>query len=791
MTSLIGESVKRVEDQRFITGGGRYTDDIVLPGMCFAAVVRSPHAHAEIRGIDTTTARAAEGVVGVFTGQDIHKDGIIGVPTGWQVDFKNGDTMKEPPYPALADGKVRYAGNAVAVVVAETAGQAKDAAELVEVDYNVLPTVTDLREAIQEGAPQLFDDVPNNIPFDWELGDKAKTDAAFSAAEHITTLDFTNQRLIANAIEPRCSIGEWNPATDQFTLYTTSQNPHVTRLLLCAFAMGIPEHKVRVVAPDIGGGFGSKIPHYIEEVLVVWCAKQVGRPVKWLAERSESFVSDSQGREHLTHAELALKRDGTIMGMRVQTLAGMGAYYSTFAPCVPTYLHGTLLQGLYTTPAIHIDLTAVFTNTTPVDAYRGAGRPEATYLIERLVDQAAHELEIDPAELRSRNFIPAFDGVNQPGYETQVALTYDSGDYHEVLRRAKEMAGYDALRKEQARARAEGRYIGIGISTYIEACGIAPSAVVGALGARAGLYESAGVRVEPTGKISVFVGSHAQGQGHETTFAQVVAERLGIDMADVEIVHGDTGSVPFGMGTYGSRSLAVGGSAIVKSVNKIIDKATKIAAHLLEAGEQDLEFSGGKWTVKGTDKSIPFADVSLAAYVPHQYPEGLEPGLDETSFYDPVNFTFPYGAHIAVVEVDVDTGKVTLNRFIACDDVGNVVNPMVVDGQIHGGIAQGVGQALLEGAIYDESAQLVTASYMDYAMPRADDLPSYETDRTVTPCPHNDLGVKGVGEAGTIGSTAAVSNALIDALWSLGVRHVEMPFTPERVWRAIQEAKSA
>ena len=791
MAALIGESVKRVEDKRFITGHGRYTDDIVLPRMCFAALVRSPHAHAEIRGIDTADAKAADGVVGVFTGQDIHKDEVIGVPTGWQVDFKNGDTMKEPPYPVLADGKVRYAGNAVAVVVAETAGQAKDAAELVSVDYNVLPAVTDLAEAIKDGAPQLFDDVPNNVPFDWELGDKAKTDAAFSAAEHVTTLEFTNQRLIANAIEPRCSIGEYAEATEQYTLYTTSQNPHVTRLLMCAFVLGIPEHKVRVVSPDVGGGFGSKIPHYIEEVLVVWCAKQVGRPVKWTAERSESFVADAQGREHVTRAELALTKDGTITGLRVNTLAGLGAYLSTFGPCVPTYLHGTLLQGLYTTPAIHIDLTAVFTTTTPVDAYRGAGRPEATYLIERVVDQAAHELNLDPAELRSKNFIPPFDGVNEPGYQTQVALQYDSGNYEKVLRRAMEMVDYASLRKEQEAARAEGRYFGIGISTYIEACGIAPSAVVGALGARAGLYESAGVRVEPTGKVSVFVGSHAQGQGHETTFSQVVADRLGIEMADVEIVHGDTGSVPFGMGTYGSRSLAVGGSAIVKSVDKIIAKGTKIAAHLLEAGEQDLEFADGKWTVKGTDNSLAFSDVSLAAYIPHNYPEGLEPGLDETSFYDPANFTFPYGAHIAVVEVDMDTGKIELKRFIACDDVGNVVNPMVVEGQIHGGIAQGVGQALLEGAIYDEGAQLLTASYMDYAMPRADDFPLFETDRTVTPCPHNDLGVKGVGEAGTIGSTAAVSNALIDALWCLGVRHVEMPFTPERVWQAIQDAKSA
>ncbi len=559
----------------------------------------------------------------------------------------------------------------------------------------------------------------------------------------------------------------------------------MTRLLLSAFVLGLPEHKVRVVAPDVGGGFGSKIFHYAEEALVIWASKALGLPVKWTAERSESFVTDAHGRDHVSKSEMAFDADGKMVGLRSSTAANMGAYLSTFAPAVPTYLHGTLLQGLYTTPAIYIEVYGVFTNTTAVDAYRGAGRPEATYLLERLIDKAALEMNMDPAELRIKNLIPPFDGVNQPGYETKVALTYDSGDYEPTIRKALEMVGYEDFRKEQAEARQNGKYLGIGFSAYIEACGIAPSAVVGALGARAGLFESAQVRIQPTGKVSVYVGSHSHGQGHETTFAQIVADKLGVGVEDVEIVHGDSEAVAFGMGTYGSRSLAVGGSAIVKSVEKVLEKGAKIAAHKLEASEEDLEFANGQWTVKGTDKSIGFGDVALTAYVPHDYPQGLEPGLDFSSFYDPANFTYPYGCHICVVEVDPDTGKVEIKRFVACDDVGNVINPMIVDGQIHGGLAQGIGQALLEGAIYDESGQLLNASYMDYAMPRADDFPMFETDRTVTPCPHNPLGVKGAGEAGCIGSTPAVVNAVMDALSPFGIKDLEMPLTPERVWRAM------
>ena len=789
MTSVLGQPVKRVEDKKFITGKGRYTDDIVLPKMTFAAIVRSPYAHANIKRIDTKAAAAAEGVVAVFTGEQMQADGVGGLPAGWQVDFKNGDTMKEPPHPPLAVGKVRHVGDSVAVVIAETPAQAKDAVELVKVNYEVLDAVVNVVAATKDGAPQLFDDVPNNIPFDWELGDKEKTDKAIAAADHVTTLEYDNQRLITNAIEPRCSIGDYDEGRDHYTLYTSSQNPHVIRLLMSAFVMGIPEHKVRVVSPDVGGGFGSKIPHYPEEVITVWSSKQLCRPVKWTAERSESFISDTHGRDHATKAEMGFDSEGNVVALRVDTHASLGAYLSTFGPCVPTYLYGTLMQGLYTTPAVHVNVTAVFTNTVPVDALRGAGRPEATYLIERLMDQAAHEMGVDPAALRRRNFIPPFDGVNQPGYETQVALVYDSGNYEPVLDRALEMVGYDDLRKEQEAARSGGRYIGIGLSTYIEACGIAPSAVVGSLGARAGLYESGSVRVQPTGKVTVFTGSHSHGQGHDTTFAQLASDSLGIPMEDIDIVHGDTDLVPFGMGTYGSRSLAVGGVAIHNSLEKVKEKGAVIAAHLLEASEEDLEYADAKWTVKGTDKSVGFADVALTAYVPHNYPEGLEPGLEFTSFYDPANFCFPFGAHIAVVEVDTETGAVSILRYIACDDVGNVVNPMIVDGQVHGGVTHGIGQALMEGAIYDDDGQLINGSYMDYAIPRADDLPTFETDRTVTPCPHNPLGVKGAGETGTIGSTPAVVNAVVDALWSLGVRDLQMPLTPQRVWQAIQKSQ--
>jgi carbon-monoxide dehydrogenase large subunit len=656
------------------------------------------------------------------------------------------------------------------------------------VDYEELPAVATLEKAIAPGAPLVWDQAKGNTCFDWHLGDKAATDAAFARASRVVSLDLANNRLVPNAIEPRSAIGEYDRATGEHTLTTTSQNPHLTRLLLAAFSYGLPEHKLRVVAPDVGGGFGSKIFHYPEEFLVLWAARKLGRPVKWTATRSESFLTDAHGRDHLTHAELAVAADGTFLGLRVRTVANMGAYLSTFAPAIPTYLYATLLAGCYRTPAIYAEVRAVFTNTVAVDAYRGAGRPEAAFILERLADLAARDLGIDRVEIRRRNFIRPQDFP----YQTPVALQYDSGNYEATLDAALERSGWRTFEQRREEARRRGRLRGIGISTYVEACGIAPSAVVGSLGARAGLYESAVVRVHPTGSVTVFTGTHSHGQGHETTFAQLVADQLGISIAQVEVVHGDTSKIPFGMGSYGSRSLAVGGSAIVNATRKVIDKARKIAAHLLEAGEGDVELRDGKFVVAGTDRAKTFGEVALAAYVPHNYPAGLEPGLEETAFYDPKNFTYPAGCHVCEVEIDPETGATEVVAFTVVDDVGKVVNPMIVEGQVHGGVAQGIGQALLEGARYDpDTGQLLTGSFLGYAMPRASDLPAYDVSTKETLCTHNPLGVKGVGEVGSIGSPPAVVNAIVDALAHLGVRHVEMPATSERVWRTIREARAA
>lgn len=786
MGELIGKSVKRVEDNRFIKGEGQYTDDFNMKNQTYAVYVRSPHAHATINSVDVSKAEAMDGVLKIFTGQDIADAGIVGSIAGWQVDFKNGDTMKEPPHPIMVADKVRHVGDAVALVVAEDRFTAKDASELVKVDYEVLDAVVDPKAATEDGAPLVHDDVPNNTIYDFELGNKDETDAAFENADRVIELSYHNQKLVPNAIEPRAALAHYDANEEKYTLYTTSQNPHLARLVIGAFVLSIPEHKLRVISPDVGGGFGSKIFVYNDECGVLWASKQLGRPVKWTADRSEAFITDCHGRDHVTDAKMALDKDGNITGLRTKTYASMGAYLSNFSTCVPTYLHATLMQGLYKTPAVHVDVTAVVTHTVPVDAYRGAGRPEATYSVERLVETAAREIGMDPAEFRRKNFIPPFDGVDEPGFQTNVALQYDSGNYEGVLDKALEVADYESLKKERDKAKADGRLMGIGFSTYIEACGIAPSAVVGSLGARVGLYDAASIRVAPTGKVTVHSGAHAHGQGHETTFAQVVADAFGIGMEDVNVVHGDTENVPFGMGTYGSRSLSVCGSAIMKSVDKIKEKGARIAAHKLECSPDDLEFADGSWTVKGTDKSVGFGDVALTAYVPHDYPEGEEPGLDFASFYDPANFTYPFGAHICVVEVDKDTGEVKVVKYVAVDDVGNVINPMIVDGQVHGGVAQGIGQALFEGAVYDDSGQLLTGSMLDYCMPRADNFPMFETDRTVTPCPHNPLGVKGVGETGTIGSTPAVVNAVVDALSDFGVKDLQMPLTPERVWKAMQ-----
>jgi len=777
---FIGQSVERKEDARFLTGRGQYTDDIVLPGQAYAYFLRSPYAHAKLKRVDTTAAASSPGVLGVFTGQDFKAVG--GLPCGWLINSIDGSPMKEPKHPVLADGKVRYVGDRVALVVAETYAQAKDAAALIEVDYEELPPVIDTASAGQAGSA-VHDEAPNNVCYDWAIGDKDGVDAAFKTAAHVTTLTYRNNRLIPNAIEPRAANASYDPAGESFTLYVANQNPHVERLLMCAFVLGIPEHKMRVVAPDVGGGFGSKIFLYGEETALVFASRQLRRPIKWTADRSEEFLSVAHGRDHRTTAELALDKDGKFLAMRVNATANLGAYLSTFASAVPTILYATLLAGQYATPKIYCNVKGVFTNTSPVDAYRGAGRPEATFTVERLVETAARELNLDPAEIRRRNFIKSFP------YATPVGLTYDTGDYEATLSRAIELAdvaGFEARRKA---SEAKGLKRGIGYSAYIEACGIAPSSIAGALGARAGLFEAGEVRVHPTGKVTVFTGSHSHGQGHETTFAQVVADRLGIPLDDVTIEHGDTGKVLFGMGTYGSRSLAVGGTAIVKAVDKVIAKGKKIAAHLMEAADTDVVYEGGVFKVAGTDKSVPFAAVSLTAYVPHNFPhDKLEPGLNENAFYDPSNFTFPAGTYICEVEVDPATGATRVDRFTAVDDFGNVVNPMIVEGQVHGGLAQGIGQALMEHGVYDpDSGQLLSGSYMDYAMPRADDFCHFNVVLAKgTPCTINPLGVKGCGEAGAIGSPPAVINAICNAI---GVKDVPMPATPQAVWQAMRAAQ--
>ena len=785
--SGIGASSKRREDVRFLTGNGNYTDDINIRGQAYVFFLRSDVAHGTLNSVDTSAASAMPGVVQIFTGADF--EAVGGIPCGWEVTDKHGQPMQEPKHPVLAHGKVRHVGEPIAAVVADSLEQARDAAEAIEVDISELPAVINMKDAFKEGATKVHDDLTSNLCYDWGFVEENKgaVEEAFKNAHHVTTLELVNNRLVANPMEPRVAIGDYARSDEQHTLYTTSQNPHVIRLLMGAFVLGIPEHKLRVVAPDVGGGFGTKIFHYQEEAFCTFAAKACNRPVKWTSSRSEAFMSDAHGRDHVTTIQLALDKDNNFTALRTNTLANMGAYLSTFASSVPTWLHGTLMAGNYKTPLIYVNVKAMFTNTVPVDAYRGAGRPEATYQIERVIDMAARELGADPVALRRQNYVTEFP------YATPVAVEYDTGDYHSTMDKLEEIgdfSGFEARRKE---SEAKGKWRGLGINNYIEACGIAPSNLVGQLGARAGLYDAATVRVNATGSISVMVGAHSHGQGHETAFPQVVADMIGIDESQIDIVHGDTSKIPFGMGTYGSRSLAVCGSAMVRATEKIIAKAKKIAAHLLEASDTDIELKDGMFSVAGTDKSVAWGDVTLAAYVPHNYPlEEIEPGLEETAFYDPSNFTYPAGAYACEVEVDPDTGKVTIERFAAADDFGNVINPMIVSGQVHGGIAQGVGQALLEGCSYDEeSGQLLTGSYMDYAMPRADDLPFYSVDHSCqTPCTHNPLGVKGCGEAGAIGSPPSVVNAVIDALHSGGkkVEHIDMPLTPDRVWNAINNA---
>jgi carbon-monoxide dehydrogenase large subunit len=777
---VFGSGIRRREDPRLITGSATYTDDIVLPGMVHAAILRTPHAHARIRSIETSRARSAPGVVAVYTAKDT-AGALQPMPCAWLLP--NAD-LKVAKYPQLAADVVRYVGDCVAVVVAESRYQAQDALDLIDVDYEPLPATVDPQKAAAKGAPQLHADIPGNQAFHWTVtgGD---IDAAFAKAEVVVKERIIQQRLIPTAMETRSAVAQWKPATGELTLWNTTQNPHIVRFLT-SLICGIPEDKLRVVAPEVGGGFGSKIATFPGEFLAIFCSMKLGRPVKWTETRRENYQATTHGRDHVQEVELAATRDGKILGLRCTVWAGMGAYLSTAAPGIPTILHGLMLSGTYAVPAVKEDVYGMYTNTTPVEAYRGAGRPEATFMLERILDRLADEIKVDPVEVRRRNLLPPFEN----GCNVVTGLTYDSGNYQRSLDKALDHIGYKALRDEQAQLRKEGRYLGIGLSTYVEICGLGPSQVAGAIGFQGGLWESAIVRFHPSGKVNVFIGASPHGQGEETTFAQIVSDEIGVDVNDVKVVHGDTDSTPMGWGTYGSRTTAVGGAALVTAVRKIKDKAKLLAAHLLEAAPEDIDYQDGSFFVKGVPgRAKTIQEIALMANVAWNLPQGMEAGLEATSFYDPPNFVFPFGTHIAVVEVDRETGHVDLRRYVAVDDCGPQINPVIVEGQVHGGVVQGIGQALWEGAVYDQNGQLLTGSLLDYAIPRADVLPDIDVLSTVTRSPHHPLGVKGIGEAGTIASTVAVYNAVIDALEPFGVNELTMPLTPERVWRAMQGAR--
>ena len=785
-SSLIGSRVERKEDKKFLTGKGRYTADINLANQTYAYFVRSPHARATISKVDISKASNAPGVVKILTGDDLAKDKIGGLIAGWKIVSQDGTDMKCPPHPPLANNTVNFVGDHVAIVIAETLDQAKDAAEKVRVDYKVLKAVVNTGDAMN--SKPIHDGIDKNLCYDFLLGDKGKTDEAFSKADKVVKLDLVNNRLIPNAMEPRAAIGDYNPSSEELTLYTASQNPHLSRLILSAFNAVHPEHKFRVVAPDVGGGFGSKINAYAEDVVVAWASKKIERPVKWVAERTESFLSDNHGRDHLTHVELAFKNDGKITGIKVETIANLGAYALVFATVTPTYLYAPLLLGPYDIPAACCNVKTVYTNTAPTDAYRGAGRPEATYVVERIVTEAAKEIGMDQAEFRKKNFINKFP------HQQCLIHNIDSGDYNAHLDKALELSDYKNFENRRSQSSAKGKLRGIGFSTYLEACGIAPSAVVMSIGAGVGLWESAEIRFNATGNVSVFTGAHSHGQSHDTTFAQIVGEKLGVPIENIDIIHGDTDKGPFGMGTYGSRSLAVGGTAIVKACDKIIEKGRKVAAKMLEAKPEEVEFKDGEFIVKNSNKKKTIGEIAFACYLPGTYgdiksplPEGVEPGLVETSFFDPSNFSFPSGTHICEVEVDQDTGETKVVKYTVVDDFGTIINPMIVEGQVHGGVAQGIGQALYENAHYDESGQLITASYMDYTMPRADNFPEFKLGFTSTPATSNPLGAKGCGEAGTIAAPAAVMNAVIDAIDT----DISMPATSEKVCNALQKNKKS
>jgi carbon-monoxide dehydrogenase large subunit len=778
-TRIFGSGIRRREDPRLITGTATYTDDLTLAGMVHAAMLRSSHAHARIKRIDVSQAKKAPGVLAVFTGADI--DSLKPVPCAWLLPNAN---LKIAVYPAMCAEVVRYVGDIVAVVVAETTYQAHDALDLIDVDYEPMPSVTDPELAIKPGAPQLHADIPNNEAFHWTVSG-GDIEAAFKNAEVVVKERIVQQRLIPNAMEPRAALAQWSGASGELTLWNTTQNPHILRFL-CSVVTGVPEDKLRVIAPEVGGGFGSKIAAYPADFITVFCAMKLGRPVKWTETRSENYQATTHGRNHVQEVELAARKDGTILGLRATSWSGMGAYLSTAAPGIPTILHGLMLSGVYDIAAIKEDVHGVYTNGTPVEAYRGAGRPEATFMIERMVDKLAAAIRMDPVDVRLKNMIPRFEN----GHAVVTGLSYDSGDYPAQLKKLVDHVKYKDLRREQEEARRKGRYLGIGIASYVEICGLGPSQVAGAIGFQGGLWESAIVRFHPTGKVHVFIGTSPHGQGEETTFAQLVASEIGVDVNDVRVVHGDTDTTPMGWGTYGSRTTAVGGAALVLATRKIKEKAKIIAAHLLEAAVEDMDYADGRFFVKGSpDKAKTIQDIALMANVAWNMPAGVEAGLEASMFYDPPNFTYPFGSHLAMVEVDPETGHIDVKRYVALDDCGPQINPVIVEGQVHGGVVQGLGQALWEEAVYDENGQLVTGSMLDYALPRAEWLPDIEVLSTVTPSPHHPLGLKGIGEAGTIASTVAMYNAVMDALSPLGVETLRMPMTAERVWRGIDEAR--
>ncbi|WP_299235534.1 xanthine dehydrogenase family protein molybdopterin-binding subunit [Natronomonas sp.] len=779
---VFGSGVERREDIPLLTGEGDYTADVSRPGMAHLAIRRSDHAHARIVDIDTSEAEAMEGVAAVYTGEDVVDSGVPNsIPTAWMLPG-----LVTPQYRILATDKVRHEGSGVAAVVAESPQRARDALDRIDVEYEELDQVTEPVEAVEKDVPPVHEEAEDNVAFDFELGDEEAVEEAFADADHVASVDLRQPRIVPNAMEPRAAVAEWEDRTEKLRVWMTSQNPHLHRMLLSAGTLGVPENRIEVIAPEVGGGFGSKIYHYPDEAVTAWCSMQLGRPVKWRASRQEGYVTDCHGRDHDTTAEIALDDDGTVRGVRAETHAGLGAQLSQFGTATPSYLYATVLSGQYTVPAIHCRVVGAFTNTTPVDAYRGAGRAEGIYVIERLMDVGARAVGMDPAEFRRKNLVQP----EEFPYESAAALVYDSGEYERAMDKALEHVGYEDLRERQERLREEGRYLGIGVANFVESAGLSPSGLAGDLGSQAGGWESSIVRFDSTGTLTVMAGTADQGQGHRTTYAQIAAEELGVDLEDIEVIEGDTDRIPQGMGTYGSRSASVGGGAIARAAREVRSKAREIAEHQLEASSEDVVFDDGTFHIEGApDRSLHIQEIAHEAYLGHDLPEGMDPGLEETNFYDPENFTYPFGTHVAVVEVDPETGETSIEEYVAVDDCGEVINPMIVEGQVHGGIAQGIGAALYEGAAYGDDGTLETRRMDEYAVPHATQLPDFETDNTVTPSPHNPLGVKGVGESATIAAAPAVVSAVVDALEPFDIEHLDMPITPETVWRALGGAE--